>query len=891
MNNKSVAGHGGNITELAKFAGCQPEEIIDFSSSINPLGLPDFVRSVVNRELESVTRYPTPDAADLLKTAATVFNIDEACITAGNGSSQLIFALPQILKLKQALIPVPSYIDYEKSCRLAGMDIELFETREADNFAPTAACLAPLLQPDMLVFIGHPGNPAGNAMPTDELRSLITDNPKTTFIIDEAFADFCEPDFSLLPNQVAPEGRLPLRGVAQSNYCQKMPEYCKLESKISENMIVLRSLTKFFAIPGMRAGLCFASPAISRKLSEYLPPWSVNTLTEAVAIKLLTDGGEYSADTLTLNNRLKTKLTTQLNALPGFKVYPGLANYLLVKTEHANEKFYCQLLTEHRIALRNCANFGGLDETFLRIGLRSEKDNDFLVAALTHLTAEKSNTPFYFRHQKRKPSLMLQGTCSNAGKSILTAAFCRIMLQDGYSVAPFKSQNMALNSYVTANGEEMGRAQVVQAEACRLDPDVRMNPVLLKPSSDTGAQVIYMGHPIDTMNVKRYFSAKAELFDKVKTVYDSLEADYEVIVLEGAGSPGEMNLKKADIVNMNMAQYAESAVMLTGDIDRGGTYASFIGTVGTFTAWEKKLLKGFLVNKFRGDASLLKDAHDYVFDYTGIPVLGVIPYIHDIGLPEEDSVSFSFTGTKKNKHEKTLDIALVGLGHIANFTDFTPFESEPDIVIRKVLSVENLGNPDVIILPGSKNVISDLEKMRQRGLDEAVIELVKSGSWLIGICGGLQMAGATIADPDHIESKLPMIDGLGLLPLKTILALDKHLSRSEATWLKNNRPLSGYEIHHGITTCTDDTLVSIESSDGRPIGFAAGKIWLTYLHGVFDDDQFRREFIDMIRIERGLPPLITPQSIYNTEAALNRVADIVRNSVDLKQIYNDMGLG
>ncbi|MCF6176330.1 MAG: cobyric acid synthase [Victivallaceae bacterium] len=859
QKNRIIAGHGGNIVELAKIASCKPEAIMDFSSSINPLGLPDFVRSTVNRELESVTRYPTPNAAALLKTAATVFNINETYITAGNGSSQLIFALPRALKLKKALIPVPAYIDYEKSCRLTGMDVELLETREADNFAPTAALLAPLLQPDMLVFIGHPGNPAGSAMPTGELRSMIADNPETTFIIDEAFADFCEPDFSLLP-------------------------------KLPDNAIVLRSLTKFFAIPGMRAGLCFASPEISRKLSEYLPPWSVNTLTEAVAIKLLTDGGEYSTETLTLNKQLKTKLTMQLNELTGFKVYPCLANYLLVKTKHANENFYCQLLTEHRIALRNCANFHSLDETFFRIGLRSEKDNDFLVAALTHLTTEKSNTPFYFRRQKRKPSLMLQGTCSNAGKSILTAAFCRILLQDGYSVAPFKSQNMALNSYVTANGEEMGRAQVVQAEACRLDPDVRMNPVLLKPSSDTGAQVIYMGHPIDTMNVKRYFSAKAELFDRVKTVYDSLEADYEVIVLEGAGSPGEMNLKKADIVNMNMAQYAESAVMLTGDIDRGGTYASFIGTVGTFNVWEKKLLKGFIVNKFRGDASLLQDAHDYVFDYTGVPVLGVIPYIHDIGLPEEDSVSFSFTGTKKNKHEKTLDIALVGLGHIANFTDFTPFESEPDIVIRKVLSVEELGKPDIIILPGSKNVISDLEKMRQRGLDQAVIELVNTGTWLIGICGGLQMAGATIADPNHIESKLPMIDGLGLLPLKTVLATDKHLARSEATWLKTGRPLSGYEIHHGVTTCSDDALVSIESSDGRPIGFAADKIWLTYLHGVFDDDQFRREFIDMVRIERDLPPLVTPQSIYNTEAALNRVADIVRNNVELKQIYKAMGL-
>jgi cobyric acid synthase CobQ len=340
---------------------------------------------------------------------------------------------------------------------------------------------------------------------------------------------------------------------------------------------------------------------------------------------------------------------------------------------------------------------------------------------------------------------------------------------------------------------------------------------------------------------------------------------------------------------MNMARYARSPVLLAGDIDRGGTYASFIGTLETFLPWERELLKGFLVNKFRGDASLLKDAHDYVEDFTGKPVLGVIPYLPDMGIPEEDSVSFALIRSCK-KFAETLDVALIELQHISNFTDFNPFEIEPDINIRKVRHARDLGSPDVIIMPGSKNVIGDLISLKERGMADAILEKVGNGAWFVGICGGLQMAGAKIDDPLGLESTQPSIAGLNLLPLTTVLEAGKCLSQTGATLCASGDKVSGYEIHHGKTAYGSEDLVSMRSENGEAVGFAAGKIWLSYLHGVFDEDDFRRKFIDMIRVERGMEPLGKVQATYDIDDAMNRLADHVRNNVDMKSIYKIMGL-
>jgi len=489
------------------------------------------------------------------------------------------------------------------------------------------------------------------------------------------------------------------------------------------------------------------------------------------------------------------------------------------------------------------------------------------------------------------PALMFQGTCSNAGKSILTAAMCRILLQDGLAVAPFKAQNMSLNSYVTHGGEEMGRAQVVQAQAARLDPDVRMNPVLLKPSSDTGSQVIVMGRPVANMSVTDYFNYKPEAFARVQEAYDSLAAEHQVIVMEGAGSPAEVNLKHHDIVNMPMARYARAKVLLVGDIDRGGVFASFVGTMEILDQWERDLLAGFVVNRFRGQKSLLDDALRYMTEKTGRPVLGVVDYLADLGLPEEDSVSFKNGFFDQQCRGRTdVDLALIDLPHISNFTDFEPFLAEPDVRIRLVKKAADLGRPQAILLPGSKNVVADLRYLQENGLAEAIGALAGQGVEVVGICGGFQIMGSTIADPHRIESAGDNVAGLALLDIVTTLAPEKTLTLKSGRHLPSGCQVRGYEIHHGLSVGSGLPLLELAADEQAGVVTDDGLLWGSYLHGIFDSDPFRRWFIDRLRVRHGLAPLGRVQACYDLEPAFDRLAAAVRQQMDMAKIYALLGL-
>ena len=507
-------------------------------------------------------------------------------------------------------------------------------------------------------------------------------------------------------------------------------------------------------------------------------------------------------------------------------------------------------------------------------------------------------SPGISRRPRHTPALMLQGTSSNAGKSILAAAYCRIFRQDGYSVAPFKAQNMSLNSGVTAAGDEMGRAQIVQAQAALVDPDARMNPILLKPHSDTGSQVVVLGQPIGHMGVLDYFKKKKELWKTVTEAYDSLAADHDVMVLEGAGSPGEINLKEHDVVNMRMAEHARASVLLVGDIDRGGVYASFLGTWMTFTDAERRLLTGYIVNRFRGDASLLGPAHEYMLDHTGIPVLGTIPYIRDLNIPEEDMAGFSWGHTDcGGKKAGTLDIAVVMLRHVSNYTDFAPLAAEPDVRLRPVRRAEEWGDPDVVMLPGSKSVVPDLDDLRRSGLADNILGHAERGKWIFGICGGLQILGRAILDPHGIESAAPEVPGLGLMDLRSTFAADKTLVRVARAETPLGVPSGGYEIHHGLTDHGPSALPLFLRADRaypseaeRICGYVSGRRWATYLHGVFDDDAFRRAWLDHVRADIGLAPQGRQLAAYDLEKALDRLADIVREHSDMETIYQSMGL-
>ena len=531
-------------------------------------------------------------------------------------------------------------------------------------------------------------------------------------------------------------------------------------------------------------------------------------------------------------------------------------------------------------------------------------DTDFQKKTETEVKTASAGTASRGRRVKpaKLPALMVQGTSSNAGKSILAAAFCRVLLREGYRAAPFKAQNMALNSFVTAGGGEMGRAQVVQAGACKIDPDVRMNPVLLKPNSDTGSQVILEGKPIGNMKALDYYEYKQKLWDTVTACYDSLSSEYDVIVLEGAGSPGEVNLKAHDIVNMRMAEYAGAAVLLTGDIDRGGVFASFIGTLAVMEEWERSLITGFLVNKFRGDASLLTPAFDYVFNYTGKRVLGTVPYLRDLGLPEEDSLSFKEELYRDGSARGELTLYLIDLPHISNFTDIDPLRGEPDVSVHIVRSKADmkslaLGNPpDAVIIPGSKNVIKDLQFLRQTGIAESLKAYgsIEGPPEIVGICGGFQMLGNTIRDPYQIESDEEQIGGLCLLDIDTVLARDKTLSQTKGRHIDTDLPVQGYEIHHGRTEIRGGrVLIETVSSGGtKGVGGAAAAdmpVWGTYLHGIFDSDGFRHYFLNRLRQRKGLSPL-NERPAYDLESAFDRLADVVRDSVDLDVILQSAGL-
>ncbi|MFH7319614.1 cobyric acid synthase [Desulfurivibrio sp. D14AmB] len=488
-------------------------------------------------------------------------------------------------------------------------------------------------------------------------------------------------------------------------------------------------------------------------------------------------------------------------------------------------------------------------------------------------------------------ALMIQGTGSDAGKSVLTAALCRILLDDGLRVAPFKAQNMSLNSFVTRDGGEMGRAQVVQAQAARLDPEVRMNPVLLKPSSDTGSQVIVLGQPVGNMKVAQYHAYKETARAAACRAYDELAAEYDVIVLEGAGSPGEINLRAHDFVNMAMARHAKAPVLLVGDIERGGIFASLLGHYELMEPWERELLAGYVINRFRGDASLLASGLEFITARTGRPFFGVLPYLADLGLPQEDSVSF-----KQGLYEKRaataeqVELALIDLSHISNFTDLEPLLAEPDVSLRLVRRAAELGRPDAIILPGSKNVIADLAFLEQSGLAAAIRQAATGGSCeIVGICGGFQMLGREVADPYSLESDGKTASGLGLLALETRLEEEKTLVRRRFTHLASGLPVHGYEIHHGQTRGHEPPALQ----DGTETAGAVspdGRIWGSYLHGIFDADPFRRWFIDRLRQRRGLAPLGIIQAPYDLEPAFDRLASSVRQALDMKRIYQLLGI-
>ncbi len=483
--------------------------------------------------------------------------------------------------------------------------------------------------------------------------------------------------------------------------------------------------------------------------------------------------------------------------------------------------------------------------------------------------------------------IMVQGTMSGAGKSLLCTALCRIFRQDGFRVAPFKSQNMALNSYVTRDGLELGRAQAAQAEAAGVEPDARMNPILLKPSSDVGSQVIVNGLARGNMTAAEYFACKKTLLPEIKAAYESLAAGNDVVVIEGAGSPAEINLRENDIVNMGLAELVNAPVLLAGDIDRGGVFAQLYGTVMLLSEAERARIKGLVVNKFRGDAELLRPGLRQLEDLTGIPVLGVVPYLR-VEIDDEDSLAPRLGAADARK---PLDIAAVRLPHISNFTDFAPLETHPLLGVRYVDRAAKLGAPDLVILPGTKSTMDDLVWLRESGLEAAVRKLAASGTPLLGVCGGYQMLGERIDDASGIEGSVPSLRGMGLLPCVTAFEPEKTLTRVRATVTGgplDGAGLEGYEIHMGTTEARGAPFCRLET--GAPEGCQRGNVLGTYLHGLFDSGEAVEKLADWLCERRGIPKSAAaaePWRAYK-ERQYDLLAQGVREALDMDAVYRAM---
>lgn len=529
------------------------------------------------------------------------------------------------------------------------------------------------------------------------------------------------------------------------------------------------------------------------------------------------------------------------------------------------------------------------------------------------------------RNSMKARNIMIQGTMSDVGKSLFTAGLLRVLSQDGYRAAPFKSQNMALNSYITAQGLEMSRAQVMQAEAAGIDPDVTMNPILLKPNSDMGSQVIVNGEVFGNLTAAQYFRRKHEFVPDIKAAYHKLEHDYEILVIEGAGSPAEINLKQNDIVNMGLAQMIDAPVLLIGDIDRGGVFAQLYGTVALLEAQERARIKGFIMNKFRGDRRLLEPGLQMLYERCPIPVVGVIPYT-ELDIEDEDSLSRRLLpGSVRDR----IDIAVIRFPHIANFTDLNPLERISHVSLRYISDCRELGCPDLIILPGTKNTMRDLQWMRENGIETEVRRLVGSDlSLLLGICGGFQMMGEELADPYGVEAG-GISRGLGYFPLRTIFGTEKVRRRVRGTILTQcsasgsrsvwerlaGSTFLGYEMHMGtsdsvggaqprrLMELTDEDSGSENSRHRRRAdritgggnhmdGCISGNCIGTYVHGLFTSGTLRDNLLDLLFERRGLTRDAAGQTDYLTykNSQYDRLADVIRKHTDLKAIYRMIGL-
>lgn len=843
-------------------SGLDKGQLIDASANLNPLGPPQWLDAAFLEGRRECGAYPEPTYSRLRETAAKALGTDPDKLVFGNGADELIFAISRCTGQRTHALIDPCYSSYRESALAAGRTIVSYPTWSAALYGLASA-------PEAIVWLGAPNNPDGKLPPgyPHSVATAAAEHKNALFAVDESFIDFSD-------------GADPAESV---HVFSSLP-----------NIVLIRSMTKYWCVPGIRCGWIHTAPDRARLIRAAIPSWPLNSVAEAFARRAFTDPDAQGRRqrTLALIQAERSRMTIRLGALPGLELQPSKANFYLLRIDPAHAPMDAATLADRAalegIGFRRCIAWPGLGPDWLRVALRTPEENDRIAECIERLLGSRIAPKAAYR--KRKPALMVAGTSSGAGKSLITAALCRIFRNDGLDVAPYKAQNMALNSALSPDGLELGRAQAVQAAACGLEPDVRMNPVLLKPEHERGSQVILMGRSIGSMEARDYYAIHDRVKETARSAYDSLASEHSLIVMEGAGSPAEINLKARDIVNMSAAVHAGARVLLVGDIDRGGVFASFIGHAACMLPQELALFSGFLVNKFRGDPALLGDAFAMTRDRSGIPVLGCVPMLNGIDIPEEDEANIRATG----RPNAPIKIAVAALPHGSNLTDLDPFVADDDVELCVLGSGQELAarNWDALIIPGSKSTVSDLAWLASTGLAHAIREHARAGGTVVGICGGFQMLGRSIEDPLCIESSTGPVPGLDLIPVATSMALEKTLRQGCATILGDASGLRprGYEIHHGKTVALSEAAVPFMRSEaGDIIAYRHGQAWGCYLHGLFDDDATRAWFLNGIRAARGMAPR-SPTRYRSLDERLQNLADAVRPHIDMNTLYKDLGL-
>lgn len=842
--------HGGRLQRAAREFGIPLADWLDLSTGVSPFGWP-----VPPVPVQAWQRLPEDDDG-LLEVARAYYGAPALLPLAG--SQAAIQALPLLRGYSRVGILAPGYAEHAQAWRRAGHEVEL---------RPAAELLAEAARYDVIVLI-HPNNPGGDSFEVDALLALHASLATRGgwLVVDEAFID------------VTPQRSL-----------------CGFSDR--EGLVVLRSVGKFFGLAGARAGFACAAPGLLEALRERLGPWTLSGPSRHVLQLALADH-RWQAEARV---RLPAGSTRLAALLAGNGLVPSGGCALFQWCRHDDAASLHRQLAAQGILVRlfeqpaslrfglppDEAAFARLGEALASLSLRGGSPVGVTTpAAATRRRSRSSKPVVASRHVlagKAGPGgarvLMVQGCTSDAGKSTLVAALCRWLQRQGVRVAPFKPQNMALNSAVTVDGGEIGRAQAVQAQACRLPPHTDFNPVLLKPNSDTGAQVIVHGHAVGNMNAVGYHEYKRVAMEAVLASHRRLCARHEVLLVEGAGSPAEINLRARDIANMGYAEAVDCPVLLVADIDRGGVFAHLVGTLALLSESERARVVGFVINRFRGDLSLLQPGLDWLEQETGKPVLGVLPYLHGLHLEAEDALPRERTEAGK----QALRVVVPALPRISNHTDFDALRAHPQVDLRFVGPGESWPQADLVVLPGSKATRADLAWLREQGWDKAIERHLRYGGKLLGICGGLQMLGTAVHDPQGIEGKPGSSKGLSWLDLQTTLESGKRLYNAQGRLTFGGATVRGYEIHCGTSHGPALEQPFCRLGDGRLDGAVStdGQVAGSYLHGLFDAPEALAALLRWAGL-RDASSLDLPAL---REASLERLADVVEQHLDTARLH------